>query len=116
MVLLRFIEQLVRDRLYDDLCAVLAFIIIRLHLKKIDEAFILTLSPDRDLKADRVLAEAGSDLIDRAEEIRTDDVHLIDKCHTRYVILVSLSPNVLRLRLNAALCVKDADCAVKDSQ
>ena len=115
-VLLSLILILCRNRLYDDLCSVFTFIIICLHLEKIDNSLEFALGADRDLQTDRILSEACSDLIDRAVEVRADDVHLVDKRHTRNIVLVGLTPYVLGLRLDAALCVEHAYRAVKNAE
>ena len=47
------------------------------------------------------------------EEVRTHDVHLVDVNHTRHVVLVGLTPDGLRLGLNAALCTKHGNGAVQ---
>ena len=49
-------------------------------------------------------------------EIRAHDVHLIDVNHAGDVIVVSLSPNSLGLRLNTALGAQDSHASVQHSQ
>ena len=40
----------------------------------------------------------------------------VDECHSRYVVGISLTPYVLGLRLNTALCTENADSAVQNTQ
>ena len=56
------------------------------------------------------------DLVYAAVEVCTQDIHLVDECHTRYVVGISLTPYVLGLRLNTALCTENADSAVQYTQ
>ena len=49
-------------------------------------------------------------------EVRAHDVHLVDVDHTGNMIMVSLSPYSLGLRLNAALGTQDSDAAVENAQ
>src|SRR3712207_4808082 len=62
------------------------------------------------------ISELRTDLLDGVEEICTQDIHLVDEGHTGYMIGISLTPYILRLRLYTTLCVEDADCAVEDTQ
>ena len=54
--------------------------------------------------------------IEHMIEVRAHDVHLIDVNHAGDVIMVSLSPNSLGLRLNTALCTKNRHASVQNSQ
>ena len=44
------------------------------------------------LKADSIFTKSGLDLIYSVVEVSTKDVHLVDECHTRYVVGISLTP------------------------
>ena len=53
------------------------------------------------------------DLIYSAVEVCTKDIHLIDECHTWYIVGISLTPYVLRLWLYTALSTEYTNCTVK---
>ena len=116
MPLLSLILHLFGDINDFDVLAFLVFIIVCLHIEEVDKADEVALLTDRDLQTDRVFAETGPDLVDRTEEVRSDDVHLVDESHTRNIVLVGLTPDILGLRLNAALCIKYTYRAVKDAK
>ena len=67
---------------------------VGLHLKQIDNAFEIILFSDRKLGHNRILSELCADLLHGIEEIRTEDVHFVDKRHTGDIIGVRLSPDV----------------------
>ena len=113
MILLSCILVLLRDVGNLDILALVISVEVSSHLEKIDETYIGILRAHRVLKDNTVLAKTINDGLYRVEEIRTDDVHLVDECNSRYVIRIRLSPYVLRLRLNTALRIKYADSAIK---
>ena len=63
------------------------------------------------MEAEVYYDDLGKDF--RKEEIRTHNVHLVDVSHSGNLILVGLVPNGFGLGLNAALCTKDSNRAVK---
>ena len=87
-----------------------------LHAQKIDDALEVRLRADRQLDADRPAADLGVDLLDAAEEIGADLVHLVDEHDARHAVLVGLAPDGLRLRLDALIAVEHADRAVEHAQ
>src|SRR5699024_5394883 len=87
-----------------------------LHLQQVDDALELVLSTDRQLHDQRLRAEAVDDGLHGVVEVRTQLVHLVDEADARDVVLISLTPDLLRLRLNAFLRVENCDSAVQDTQ
>ena len=110
------ILQVVRNVGNLDIVALVVLIVVCLHLEEVDDALEGLLTADRDLHHDGVLAQTVMNGIYRMEEVGTDNVHLIDKCDSRNVVGISLTPYVLRLGLNTALCVKYADSAVQNTE
>ena len=110
------ILHIVRDICDGDVDTLLIIVDVGLHFHQIDQTLEFIFLADRQLDADRILAETIDNLLHAAIEVSADDIHLIDKCHTRYVVLVRLSPDVLGLRLNASLCREDADGAIEDAE
>ena len=74
------------------------------------------LRADRQLDADRTAADLGLDLVDAAKEIRADLVHLVDEHDARHAVFVGLTPDGLRLRLDALIAVEHAYRAVEHAQ
>ena len=56
------------------------------------------------------------DLLDTGEEVGTYTVHLVDISDFRNAVLVSLTPDGLRLRLYAAYCTECGNGTVKDAE
>ena len=54
--------------------------------------------------------------VDNAVEISAHNVHLVDIRHTRNLVFLSLTPNGLRLRLNAALCAENRYGTIENTQ
>ena len=67
-------------------------------------------------QSENVWRQADTYNVPRMAFINKMDIHLVDESHTRYIISVSLTPYVLRLWLNTALCTEDADSAIKYTQ
>ncbi len=87
--------HIIRDIYDGDVLAFFIVVDVCLHLKQIDDTLETVLAPDRQLETDRILAQSCPDLVYRIIEIRTQDVHLVDKCHTGYIVGVSLTPYIL---------------------
>ena len=83
------------------------------HLEKVDDAAELFFCADGELDRNCVCLKAIADHSDNSVKVRAHDVHLVDIAHTRNTVLVSLTPNGFRLRLNAALCTKNCYRTVK---
>ena len=79
----------------------------RLHGHEVDEAPELGLGTHGDLAGNRGGAQAILHGLDGMEEVRTDAVELVDERDTRDVVVGSLTPDGLGLRLNAGDGVKD---------
>ena len=86
------------------------------HLEQIDDTLKMIFLADWDLDHDSILAKLRSDLFNGILKVRSEDIHLIDKCHSRNIVLVRLPPYILGLRFHTALRVKDSDRAVQNSQ
>ena len=56
------------------------------------------------------------DHVQNVVEVRAHDVHLVDVDHAGDLVLVSLTPNGLRLRLHAALGAQNGHRAVQHAQ
>ena len=83
------------------------------HLDEIDHADELLLGADRNLQQHRLAVEALLNLLDDPEKVRARAVHLVDERDPRNSVLVGLTPNGLRLRLDAADGAEDGYGAVE---
>ena len=111
-----FVGHLFGDSRDTDFIALIIFIDVGFHFKQVDDTFKVIFLTDRYLNADRILTQAVLDLLHAAIEIGADHIHLIDECHTRNIVLICLSPDIFRLRLNTTLCSKNTYRSVKDTQ
>ena len=96
-----------------DIITLLIIVDIGLHFKQVNDSLEFIFLTDRQLNTDSILAKSVTDLINCCIEVCTQDVHLIDESHTRYIVGVSLTPYVFRLRLYTTLCTEHAYCAVQ---
>src|SRR5262249_1154044 len=86
------------------------------HADEIDDALEIVLGTDRQLDGDRLGAEARLDVVEAAEIVRADLVHLVGENDARDAILVALAPYRLRLRLHALVGIEHAYRGVEDAE
>ena len=96
--------------------AEIVFINDGFHLHEVDDALEIILSTDGQLDSYCIGIEALLHHLDDVEEVRTGNVHLVDISHARNLILLSLAPNGLSLRLNTTAGSQDCHSAVKHAQ
>ncbi len=94
MIKLCVICQIRRDLANRDIIALIIIIDVSLHLHQVDDPLKIIFLADRYLKNDRILAQSGPDLFYRTVEISTQNVHLVDECHSRYIVGISLTPYI----------------------
>ena len=87
-----------------------------LHFEQVNDTDEVALSTDGELNNQRASAQAVNDGLNGEVEVRTHLVHLVDEADTGDVVLVSLTPNGLRLGLNTFLAVEHSNSAVEDAQ
>lgn len=110
------ILQIIGDRDFILNFAKIIFVNDGFHLDQIDDAFELILSTDRQLNRNRIGLKAFMHHFDNIEEVCAGNIHLVDISHARNIIFLSLTPNRLRLRLNAAAGSKDCHSAIKNTE
>ena len=86
------------------------------HGDQVDDADEVVLGADGQLDDQRLGLEAVHDGVDGEVEVRAELVHLVDEADARDVVLVGLTPDGLRLGLDALLAVEDGDGTVEDAQ
>ena len=116
VVQLCLVLHILRDVNDRDVLALVVIVDISLHLEQVDDSLKLILFADGQLQTDGVFAQSGLNLLHSAVEVRSQDIHLVDECHTGNIVGVSLTPYVLRLGLNAALRAEHAYGAVQHAQ
>ena len=94
MILLCLIFHVIRDIGDRNVLTLCIIIDVGLHLKQIDNALEVILFTDRKLRYNCILSELCADLLHSIEEIRTEDVHFVDKRHTGNTVSIRLSPDV----------------------
>ena len=95
MIKLCIFLHILRDISNRDVITLLIIVDVCFHLEKIDDSFEVILFSDRKLKADSVFTKTSLDLLYCTVEVCTKDIHLVDECHTRYIVGISLTPYVL---------------------
>ncbi|MCY1224944.1 hypothetical protein D9M72_371220 [compost metagenome] len=86
------------------------------HLDQIDNALEFGFSADRQLHDDSRCTETGLDHLDRAVEVGAGLVHLVAEDHARNIVLLSLTPDGFRLRLNTGVGVEKRNSTVENAQ
>ena len=111
-----FILKIVRNSRDFNVRSIIVLIVISVHLEQINQADIGIFLANRNVDHNRVLAQSVLDLVNAAVIVCADDIHLVDECHTGYVVLISLAPYIFGLGFNAALCGEYAYSAVQYTQ
>jgi hypothetical protein len=83
---------------------------------QVDDAAKAILGADRQLDGDGVGGQPLPHLLQDAEKIGADHVHLVDERDARHPVAVRLAPDGLRLGLHALLGGEDGDDAIQDTQ
>ena len=86
------------------------------HSDKVDKAFEVFFSTDRNLDRARVSAEYFFNLSNNVKEVSTWAVHFINVTDTRHIIFIGLAPNCFRLRLNATNSTESSYGAIEDTK
>ena len=116
VILLCELFHVFRDLFATDILAEIIIVDISLHFHEVDEALEGIFRADRQLDRDSVALQSLAHHVDNAVEISAHNVHLVDIRHTRNLVFLSLTPNGLRLRLNAALCAENRYGTIENTQ
>ena len=116
MILLGLLAHFLGDFLLSDILAQIVIIDLGFHPNQIDDPAEEILLADRQLDRDGIALKAFMHHLHDAIEVGAEDIHLVDECHSRNLILVRLSPNRLRLGLDAALSTENGNRAVEHAQ
>ena len=116
MVLLSLLLHILRNRLNADIIAHVIIVDVSLHVDQVDDTLESILLTNRQLDGHTVGVQTIMEHLNAAVEIGTHGIHLVDVDHAGNLVLVSLTPNGLRLRLNATLGGQDGNRAVQNAQ
>ena len=116
VILLSKLFHIIGDRLDSDIETLIVIINLSFHCNKVDDSSELEFTTDGELNRNGITLETLLHHVDNMIEICAHNVHFVNIYHTRYMILISLTPNSLRLRLNATLCAKDGNGTVKNTK
>ncbi len=89
---------------------------IRFLFNQVYHAFKFVFSPDRYLDRYRICVQLQPHLLYRAEKIRPDPVHFIDKRYARNMVFLSLAPDRFRLRLDTTYRAENRYGSVQNTQ
>ena len=116
MVLLSLLLHILRNRLNADIIAHVIIVDVSLHVDQVDDTLESILLTNRQLDGHTVGVQTIMEHLNAAVEIGTHGIHLVDVDHAGNLVLVSLTPNGLRLRLNATLGGQNGNRAVQNAQ
>ncbi len=88
----------------------------RLHGDEIDDAKKFGFGTDLNIDRNSARTQTINDGRGRIDSIRTGLVHLIDEANAGNLVLVSLTPDSLRLRLNAGDRIEAGNRTVEDTK
>jgi putative multiple sugar transport system permease protein len=106
VILLSDLFHIVRNILDLDICTEVVCIDVSLHLNEVDDTSEVVLSTDRKLDRNGITLESVLHHVYNTVEVSAHDIHLVYVRHTGNLVVISLTPYCLRLRLNAALSAK----------
>ena len=116
VILLRQLLHVVRDRLDTHILTLDVIVNVGFHLHQVNDATEGHLLADGELNRNGMRMQTVAHHIQHAIEIRAGDVHLVDVCHSRHMILVRLALDGLGLGFNAALGAEDGHRTVQHAQ
>jgi hypothetical protein len=112
----RRVGQRLRDLGVLELGAELVLPDLRLVLDQVDDALEALLGADRKLDRQRIRSEPVPHRLDRLLVVGAGAIHLVDEGDPRYLVLIGLAPDRLRLRLNPGHGVEQGDGSVEHAQ
>ena len=88
----------------------------RVHFDEINDPFEIRFFADGNLDRDGVGRQPLPHLLHRCLEIGARAVHLVDESNARHLVLVGLTPNRLRLGLDASHGAENGDRSIQHAQ
>ncbi len=116
VVFLRQLQHVFGDLFLADIFAQIVVVYFRFHLNEVNNASKESFRANRQLNGNGVALQTIVHHIQHAVKIRAHDVHLVDVRHSGNAILISLSPNCFRLRLNTTLGAENRHRTVEHAE
>src|ERR1035437_2461200 len=113
---LGLLAHLRRDSLDREISALLIVIQFGLHLKQCDDAAKGCFNTDWQLSGNRICRQTLVHHAYATPEVSTSAIHLVGKNNARHTVLISLAPDLLRLRLDPSHAVQHHDATVEHAQ
>ena len=115
-VLLGLLAHILRDRLGAHVVAHIVVVDLSVHIDQVNDTAEGILLTDRQLDGHAVGVQTIVQHLDAAEEVSTHGIHLVDVHHAGDFVLISLTPDGLRLRLDTALSSQNGHRTVQNAQ
>ena len=116
MVFGSLVGHILGNFLHADILSKVIVVNVCFHFNQVNDTLEAVLASDRELNGNSVTFKSVEHHVHNMVEIGAHNVHLIYIGHTGNHIVVSLSPNGFRLRLNASLCTENSYRTVKNSE
>ena len=116
VILLSLLTHILGDRLGAHVVAHVIVVDLSVHIDQVNDTTEGIFLTDGQLDGHAVGMQTIVQHLDAAEEVSTHGVHLIDVHHTGDLVLVSLTPDGLRLRLDTALGSQNGHRTVQHAQ
>ena len=115
-VLLGLLDHILRNGLSAHIIAHVVVVDLSVHIDQVNDTAEGILLADGQLDRHAVGVQTIMQHLDAAEEVGTHGIHLVDVNHAGDFVLISLTPNGLRLRLDTALSSQNGHRTVQDAQ
>ena len=116
MILLCKFLHVLGNILNSDVETLVIIVDISLHLNKVDDSLEVSFRAYGELNRNCVTLQALLHHVYNIIEVSSHNVHLVNIDHSRNLVLVRLSPDGFGLGLNAALCAKNGNRTVQNTQ
>src|SRR3989344_5903126 len=116
MILLGLVEIFGWDLLHANINTLVSFEVVGLHSQKINHTFEVLLQAHGDVHAHRILGQTIKDRSIRSLIVCPHTIELIDETKSWHILLISITPIGLTLRLHSGHSVKNYNCSVEDTQ
>ena len=115
-ILLSLFDHIFGDGLGTHIIAHVVVVDLSVHIDQVNDTTEGILLTDGQLDGHAVGVQTIVQHLDAAEEVSTHGVHLVDVHHTGDFVLISLTPDGLRLRLDTALSSQNGHRTVQNAQ
>ncbi|MNI58919.1 hypothetical protein D3C73_1140540 [compost metagenome] len=102
-----------RNFRYFDVLTQIVFEDVSFLLNQVNNTYEVVFGANWQLNCNCVGLQAVTHAFYNVKEVRTDDIHFVYICDTRYAVPVSLSPYSFRLRFNAFFRTENTNCSIQ---